>query len=161
EVVSPAPGLTIKLDGDALSSAALGTALPLDPGAHEIQVGAPGKKPWAQTVNLGPGAVTTRVEVPKLEDEIAAAAPAIGAPLSQSVPPTGADQRGNSGGPSSKRLAGFALGGAGIAGVGLAVFFGVRTVLFNNKSNDEASKANAEANPANQQIFIQAAQSDH
>src|SRR5262249_8523593 len=129
--------------------------------AHEIQVRAPGKKTWSQTVNLGPGAVTTRVEVPNLEDESAAkTAPASTTSTVRDVPMT-ADHGAVGGDASGRRLAGYALGGAGIAGVGVAVVLGVRAMLFNNKSQDETAKANADTLPEHQQTLIQAARSDH
>lgn len=46
------PGLTLELDGTALSPAALGSAIPLDPGEHEISASAPNRKKWKVAVTF-------------------------------------------------------------------------------------------------------------
>ena len=75
EMPRPPEGVSIKLDGAALPPGVLGTELPLDPGDRALEVTAPGKKPWKQAkLNLGPSAVTTRVQV-TLEDDVAAPGP--------------------------------------------------------------------------------------
>jgi hypothetical protein len=51
--------LVVKLDGVELGAAALGTAIPVDPGVHEVEVKAKGKKTWVGKVALsGEGAST-------------------------------------------------------------------------------------------------------
>lgn len=60
------PGLTVKRDGAEVPAAALGTPIPVDPGAHEIRVEAAGHEPWSITVTIGPKGQTVPVEVPEL-----------------------------------------------------------------------------------------------
>jgi len=43
---------TVTIDGVAVSQAAIGTARPMDPGAHALDVRAPGHKGWMKTVTL-------------------------------------------------------------------------------------------------------------
>ena len=68
EVLKPHKNLTVKLDGSELAREALGTGIPLDPGAHEVMVLQPGKKSWKRTLTGGSGG-TDRIEVPELEDQ--------------------------------------------------------------------------------------------
>src|SRR5262245_19845033 len=58
------PGLAVQRDGVALDSAALGTAIPVDPGEHTIRAAAPGKLAWSTTVTIGVG--TKAIVIPAL-----------------------------------------------------------------------------------------------
>ena len=68
EVLKPHKNLTVKLDWSELAREAIGTGIPLDPGAHEIAVSQPGKKSWKRTLTGGSGG-TDRIEVPELEEQ--------------------------------------------------------------------------------------------
>lgn len=73
-VVKGAPeGLEVLRDGKPLPPAALGEALPADPGSHEIRASAPGHKEETRTVSLEEGKTET-VEI-TLKPEPRAAAP--------------------------------------------------------------------------------------
>ena len=67
-VASPPNGLAISIDGKPVAAGAVGAALPVDPGNREIQVSAPGKKPWKTSVLVASQPGTTPVDVPALED---------------------------------------------------------------------------------------------
>lgn len=60
------PKLRVSLDGTRVEKAALGPALPVDPGEHRIRVSAPGYHPWSTTLNLQTEGDTKRVIVPPL-----------------------------------------------------------------------------------------------
>lgn len=82
--VTGAPaGLTVQRDGKEIPAAALGDALPADPGPHEIRAGAPGYKTETRTVTLEEGKVAeasfTLVRAPK--DAAGGAAPSRGVPI--------------------------------------------------------------------------------
>lgn len=148
EVTEPVEGMQVRLDHLPLPREALGTAIPLDPGEHSIEVEASGKAPWVRKVNLGPAAGTDRIEV-KFEPLTPPAVEPVGPPpppssASTAPPPAaptppaeqGAWQAPSMTAPSDasasvphrsngKRIAGFAVGGAGLAGVGVAVALGV------------------------------------
>src|SRR5262249_42547520 len=62
---APVDGLAVTRDGDAVSPAAIGTAIPVDPGRHEIAATAPGYRPWSTTVALAPGATEAAI-IPEL-----------------------------------------------------------------------------------------------
>ena len=61
-----APNLRVARDGEAVDPAALGTPLPIDPGKHLIEVTAPGRKPWSQSVDVKGGPEQLTITVPVL-----------------------------------------------------------------------------------------------
>jgi hypothetical protein len=115
------PKLTIKLaagspqgtvvvrDGVELGAASLGTALPVDPGEHEIVVRAPGHADSS-----------TRVSLAERETKVVDVAPG---PAGEGGSAVGAGDTGGDSG-SSQRTLGYVLGGVGVAGVGVAVVTG-------------------------------------
>jgi hypothetical protein len=54
--------MSVSLDGGKLASATLGVGLPIDPGAHEVDATAPGRKPFHAALTLVAGQ-TARVEL--------------------------------------------------------------------------------------------------
>lgn len=55
-VLRSAPaGIEVKLDGSVLRTAALGTPLPLDPGAHTLEVTAPRHNGWTRSIAMAAG----------------------------------------------------------------------------------------------------------
>lgn len=107
-------GIEVKLDGKPLRPAALGTPIPVDPGPHSVEAGAPLHKAWARTVVVAKGPSLQSVEVPALDIEDAAA--------SDATPPK----------PETKAdpwpALGLALFGLGSATLGAGVFFGLQTI---------------------------------
>lgn len=99
-VEAPAPGQTITIAGHELPSAAWTAPVPVDPGAIEIAVAAPERKPFTTTVTTAERGRDT-VAIPAL----ARLHPVAIAPPAPS---------------NSRRYLGIGLGGAGIAGVGVA-----------------------------------------
>jgi hypothetical protein len=59
-------GLELRLDDGLLSTAAIGTPLPLDPGRHVIVASAPGHQPWQTTVNVESTGQALSVTIPAL-----------------------------------------------------------------------------------------------
>lgn len=143
--------LEIKRDGVVIGSALFGTAVPVDPGDHKIEVTAPGKKTWSgvATVPSKAGSSVAFV-IPRLEDlppppppEPTVTATAVVPPPAPTVtakatsaptptftappPPTGPDN-------SNVRTIGLVVGGVGVAGLAVA---GVLGGLAKSK-NDEA-----------------------
>jgi hypothetical protein len=151
EIETPVDGMQVLLDSAPLPRDALGTAIPLDPGEHTIQVTAPDRSPWLRKINLGPAAGTDRIEVkleavgqpapapadapppatapdrpapPPIVTAPATAPPAAGpaaAPPSDGVlaPPPAETSRDD-----GKRIAGFVVGGVGVAALGTAIGLG-------------------------------------
>lgn len=65
-LVSPVPRVTVRIDDELLSTAVLGTPLPLDPGRHRLAVEAPDHEPWSRVLEVTPSS-RQDVEVPPLE----------------------------------------------------------------------------------------------
>jgi hypothetical protein len=78
-VAHPVPGLVVKRDGVELPSGAWGTAMPVDPGNHEIRGEAAGREPWTTTISPSRAGLKLSVEVPEL---------ALTAPVAPSPAPT-------------------------------------------------------------------------
>ena len=76
-LASVEPGLEVRRDGQLVGQAAYNTAVPVDPGAHSIEVTAAGKKPFSTSVDVGASA-SASVQIPKLENAEAAPTPAVG-----------------------------------------------------------------------------------
>ncbi len=119
-------GTTVSRDGVQLQGAALGLALPVDPGEHVIVTRAPGGEDTSVSVSLAAGQ-TKRVE---LEVKAVVAAPVVApvaptAPITTSPSPAPESQR------SSKTPA-YVIGGIGIAGMAVGSVAGI--LVFSKKS---------------------------
>ena len=60
--------IEIKRDGVTIAPSLVGTAVPVDPGAHQISASAPGKRPWSTQVTVKAEGQQLTVSVPQLED---------------------------------------------------------------------------------------------
>jgi len=158
----PASGLTIMRDGTPLPLAAIGRDVPIDPGSHNIEVSAKGKKTWVGTVDIPTGPHVTRFEVPPLEDASEATASTIhaggGSPASQD---TSKDR-------TNQRTLGYVLGGTGIVAAGVAIGFGVVSISQANKRKDydntlnnlSQSDVNYQATQSSRDSYAKAAKND-
>jgi hypothetical protein len=107
-VVSPeaqVPGLVVELNGNALNTATLGVAAPVDGGQYTVSASAPGKEKWAQQITVKPEKDQQVVNVPPLQTSTPAAAetppaapaaapPSSAAPESANVANVGAETHG-------------------------------------------------------------------
>jgi hypothetical protein len=141
DVASPVAGIEVKLDSQSLPAGVIGTEIPLDPGDHDLDVTAPGKKPWHRSgLNLGTSTTVTHVAI-ALENEATPAPTAVAAAPDASSPvPVAAtvgtpDEISPRTGQTAKRVAGFA---AAAAGVGLLVVAGVEESTSISRKNDES-----------------------
>ena len=124
--------VAIKRDGVVLDPAVLGTAIPVDPGQHEISAGASGKRTWRTQVEVK-DADRVSVSVPILGDEPP--------PESELSPPSAAsttepeperttqreaprDEAKSSG--STQRALALVAAAAGVAGIAAGTVFGLK-----------------------------------
>ncbi len=120
-----APKNSAVRDGDVeLGSAAFGVALPLDPGAHDLVVSALGRESRTYHVLLAEGQAQTLNVEPAAASVAVAPANVTSAPVSAAktalvAPRAAPDSTG-----SSKRAAGFVIGGVGVVGLGVGATFG-------------------------------------
>ncbi len=148
-VVVPAPnGVQVYRDNELISSAILGESVPVDPGEHAITARAPGCVDVQQIVTIRE-AETAQVSL-SLTQVPQAVAPSPSKPPDSTgdpAPPVNPESKGNiapdrpSKGPnpadtrSPWRTVAFVVGGAGIAALGTAGFFGIRTLDLVSRSN--------------------------
>ncbi|MDB4943692.1 MAG: hypothetical protein JWP97_3226 [Labilithrix sp.] len=119
------PSVEVKLDGTALDAAALGTAVPVDPGKHTVDASAKGKKPYATSVDVSERSRSPSVDIPALEidpdhPEKAPVVAATEEPARSPDPPRGDD------GGTQRLLGGVAMGVGGV-GLVLGTIYGLRT----------------------------------
>jgi hypothetical protein len=132
------PGLEIRSDGAVLSQAAWGTAMPMDPGSHDIVATAPGRLKWTTKVAVDSGLSRQSVSIPKLELDPTTVAAAPPTPATSADPaaaatstlasepvasaPTGLDSGTSRG--RTQRIAGLTVGAVGLVAVGIGTYFG-------------------------------------
>jgi hypothetical protein len=141
-VVDPAaeglPGLEVRRDNIVIGRAAWGTAVPVDPGDHTVEAHAKGKQDWSTHITLGDASDMRTVTVPALDD--------VPAPPVAVTPPEDTDE--NKAKPASEtppasddslgrgqRIAGIAVGSAGVLFAGLGTYFGVAALSHSNSAN--------------------------
>jgi hypothetical protein len=154
EVKDAPPGLQVRRDGVVLGSAAFGTAIPVDPGKHQIVVTAPGKERWTKTVEATEGD-TERVSVPPLKSAAVAVAPTPAVPQATPASPPAesaaaaettttsstfsfpepVDERRS----SAQKTIGWVVGGAGLVGLGVGGYFGLQSLDRRNTSDNHCT----------------------
>lgn len=141
------PGFSLMLDQQALSGAVAGTPIPVDPGDHEIVASAPGRQSFRAVVSIEPGPSSKTIAIPRLAEDRAAEPPPPVAP-----PPPAAEKKTDhsmkqkpakpileseaSAGISGRKIAAYAVGGAGIAGVVVGSIFGALTFVQKGEGED-------------------------
>jgi hypothetical protein len=131
-------GVEVQRDGVVVDPGLLGTALPVDPGAHTISATAAGKEPWSLAITVAAGPGTMTVSVPALT----AAAVAKAAAASEAAvyaPP--AEAAAAPSGWSRQRTAGLILGGGGVVSVVLGSVFGALTLSKTGEARKQCSAA--------------------
>jgi serine/threonine-protein kinase len=118
EVRSPAPrGLSVWRGDQRVEPAQWGTAVPVDPGTHQVSASAPGYRRWTARVDSGEPGSVVRVEVPELALDPGRRDRA---PRRDEALPTS---------PNTTTIAGWAVAGAGVIGLGVGVGFAIRARL--------------------------------
>ena len=125
-IVSQDKDVDVKLVGNVLDAAALGTPVPVDPGKHAIEASAKGKKPFSTTVDVSDRARSPSVEIPALDADPEATKASSGASNNASNGDTHAGDEPSSG-PSAQRIVSYVAIGLGVVGVGIGAIFGLRT----------------------------------
>jgi hypothetical protein len=148
---SHAAGLQVTRDGVAVGETQWGSAMPVDPGKHEITVSAPGRETYTDTVTVSEGAAAT-VKVPALEPAPESAAPptqnlpldetrAAGTPPPQpaSPPPDQPAPEEASSGPGGLVIG---LGVVGVVGLGAGTVLGLMAKSKYDDSKEHCRPAN-------------------
>ncbi len=137
-------GLEIKRDGLVLGRPIWGTAVPVDPGDHELIVSAPGRTTWKTTVKVAAGAAKESVSIPVLEkapEAAGAVTPPAGDSSAAAVQPQGEQSPAADVKPASKwgtqRVLGISAAGLGVVGLAVGTIYGLKM-----KSSQDDAKAN-------------------
>jgi hypothetical protein len=115
------PGLVVRRRGQEIDRSKMNAAEPVDAGTIAFEVLAPGRKPFLGHVTITPGQ-SARFEVPLLEPEKTAAAPPTATASGMERPPPPAVRTEG----SPLRPIGLAIAIAGLAGIGVGTFFGLK-----------------------------------
>ncbi|MEP7123585.1 MAG: hypothetical protein ABJE95_21835 [Byssovorax sp.] len=133
-IASDAADVEVRRDGAVVDRSVLGTALPVDPGAHAVTASAAGKEPWSGSVTVAAGPGTTTVTVPEL-----AAVPVKAAAVVAPPPPPGAVDAAVApkaeAGWSTQRKVAVGVGGVGVAGLIVGGVFGGLTLSKTSSAN--------------------------
>ncbi|MFO0588032.1 MAG: hypothetical protein U0441_10855 [Polyangiaceae bacterium] len=123
-------GLTIRRDKKTFDAATLGSAVPVDPGKHTIEVEAPGREPWSTTVDVPdkPGEVT--VKIPPL-------AALRATPTASASASSGPGEGPSEGGLGTRKIVGIAVAGVGVLGLAAGGVFGGLTLAKVGESNQD------------------------
>jgi hypothetical protein len=121
--VSMIEGVQVSQDGIELGRAAWGTALPVDPGEHVVEARLPGHKPWMRFVVIAPAGDRQELEVGPLVEDAPPASPAV----AREAPGVTAQ--------NPRRTVGWIAGGASVALLGGATYFGVRAIDDHSTAN--------------------------
>ncbi len=116
------PGLSVMLDGAELGAAAWGVGVPVDPGPHELSASAPNKASYQQHVDVSSATAATTLTIPQLADVPVAAPPPQLVDEGLKKMPVPSEPSVSNG---SKTL-GYVLVGAGVVGIGIGSYFGLR-----------------------------------
>lgn len=119
-IISQEKGTEVKLDNNVLDPTVLGTAVPVDPGKHSIEVTAKGKKAFTTTIDVSDRSRAPSVEIPPLDADPDANKGGTTGPVAP--PPEETTSNG-----STQRILGITAAGLGVVGVGIGVVFGLRT----------------------------------
>ncbi len=118
-VVDAPPGLTVRVGASAVATGALGVPLAFDPGVAEVVAEAPGYQTFRQSVRLAPGG-SASIEIGLRA--LPSGSPVVSPSVTAAREP-GASTPSRGGG---VRIAGFVVGGLGLAGLGMFVGFGLQ-----------------------------------
>jgi hypothetical protein len=138
EVPTPTPGMKVARDDQDVGRAAWGTAMPIDPGEHRLEVTALGRREWTHELDLPATAKTFSVTVPELEEDLSSVAerdpsPARQADASRTFSADAGSTRDKGDG---RKVAALVVGGAGVAVVAVGTVFALKS----RSDNAEALK---------------------
>jgi len=115
-------GLVVEMNGTTVPASSFGVPIPVDPGRSYVRATAPGHFAWTQVLYVEPGPGRRKIEVPA---------------LSRPVPRDQPQSEVREPAPGPPRWFGFALGGAGVFGLGAATLLGVRAHELDRDSRGE------------------------
>jgi hypothetical protein len=123
-----APPLEVRIDGLLIDKPRWSIPLPVDPGAHVVEVSALAGPPFTAHFQVEREAQTVQIDVPPLLAPPAAPTPAV--PLFWTPPPTEESAPGK-----TQRWTAIAAGGLSLVGAGIGTFFGLRALSLDHQAS--------------------------
>ncbi|MDF2697559.1 MAG: hypothetical protein K0S65_5942 [Labilithrix sp.] len=120
-ILSRSSAIEVKLDGNTIDPAVLGSPIPVDAGKHTVDASGKGKKPFSTTIEVSDRSRTPSVEIPVLEDEPKEPEPKV----TRDTKPTPPKEEHS--GWSTQKTIGAITAGAGVVGLGVGTYFGLKT----------------------------------
>jgi hypothetical protein len=124
-----APGLEVLRDGAVVAPVLWGSRAAIDTGTHRIEARAPGHKAWQVELVIAKDGSTETVSVPALAAEAGKDGGSAGSASTSSASPG-----------TSQRIAAIAVGGLGLAAVGVGGFFGLSAQSSFSDSKDDCGE---------------------
>ncbi len=120
-------GLEVRRNGEVLGGVLWNNPIPVDPGSYTIEASAPGKKTWSTVATVGPSGAAVTVAIPALEDgeDLRSASSPEPAHTDAGAPTPGTSLSERS---RTQRAIALGIGGAGVLGIGIGSFFGLRSM---------------------------------
>ncbi|MBX3187341.1 MAG: hypothetical protein KF795_20395 [Labilithrix sp.] len=115
-------GLGVLRDGKEVDAAGWDVAVPVDPGPHEVEARAPGRRAWSTRVDARAGTKAVDVEVPVLAPDESADAPPPLPPLEEDAGDT-------------RRTLAVVAAGVGVVGIAIGSFAGLRSMSMRDDAN--------------------------
>lgn len=131
KVYAPAEGLEITRGGAGVGKAQWGVSMPVDPGDLKIEAKAPKKKPFSTVLNIKPGPSTVDFELPPLEEQ----------PVDVTLNGRSTTTSSRDEGLGGAKVAGLALGGAGIVALGVGAAFQLVALSEDKKATSNYNEA--------------------
>jgi hypothetical protein len=131
-VVTDAPGLVVTRDGTVVDPGVYGVPVPVDGGEHTIGATAPGKSPMSEKITVAAEADKKTYRLMPLVDAPSQAPAA----STDAAAPTS-----DSGGLSTRAIAGIVIAGAGVVIAGVGGYFGATAL---SKKSDSAPYCGAD-----------------
>jgi hypothetical protein len=128
------PSVSVLRNGDPVSAAVIGSAIPVDPGSYQLEARAPGKAPWTREVVVRGAGAIVQVDVPALagaEASTGGELPPAASPLSTAAP-AGAE-------PGPDHTLAWVMGGVGVASIAVGATFGLMASSNWSKAKDGCS----------------------
>jgi hypothetical protein len=154
----------VTLDGNAVHSALIGVARPIDPGEHQVHAQAPGFGPQTKKITVDDGGkVSVTLELALGATTAVEPAPPGAAPPSQAIlPPPGGGaaptpDAASTNGPNTQRIAAYVAFGVGAVGLGVGTAFGLSSKSKRSQADDAFQQCGGETgcmndNPLAQQV---------
>jgi hypothetical protein len=167
--VANLPGLRVMLDGTPLGEPTWGSAVPVDPGDHVVQVTAEHKKTLSRSVRVGAHGPPQTVTIPALEEDAGSASmpSPLPAPLPGASPPlagtVGDAQPGSAPGEHGAEvhsrpipLPAYVAAGIGLASMASFTYFGLtgRAEYFDYKSSCGPDCSRSEVAPTHTRLIV-------